>query len=441
MTDLNTLLTVTNVPDATHVDVTLTTGQTYTSGGAWARRAAHNTTGMKRRIYRTVGTNTDYKYVAEIDATTTTYADSITSTNLGAACPTLNSWTPPKNLHSIRALANGALGGIAGNEICFSEPGKPHSWPLGNRYAFAGTGIATVAVGNSLIVLTDSFPILATATDPSQVSPSKMGVYAPCVSKAAVADAGDGAIYPSHDGLYSVGPGGVQLLTAGIYRLEQWQAMKPTTMVATFHAGRYYAVHERGEDLPRYMMVYDRLDPDCVVEIDDAFDAIYANHFDGLLYAVKGQKVYQWDVDDTNRYLMFWQSAEFQFGPPVSFTAAQVQAEYEQIVPPDPSVLANNLALAANANNILGAWGTESGILPFGATNLLDVLTETENRVQFNLLKDGVVVFTQDLAGSQPFRVPAGERGEVYSVQVVASIPVHSATVAQSMRELGRASE
>jgi hypothetical protein len=212
-------------------------------------------------------------------------------------------------------------------------------------------------------------------------------------------------------------------------------------MVATFHAGRYYAVHERGEDLPRYMMVYDRLDPDCVVEIDDAFDAIYANHFDGLLYAVKGQKVYQWDVDDTNRYLMFWQSAEFQFGPPVSFTAAQVQAEYEQIVPPDPSVLANNLALAANANNILGAWGTESGILPFGATNLLDVTTETENRVQFNLLKDGVVVFTQDLAGSQPFRVPAGERGEVYSVQIVASIPVHSATVAQSMRELGRASE
>jgi hypothetical protein len=130
------------------VRVALNTAQTYTSGGAWERRAPHNLTGMKRRIYRTVGTNTDYKLVTEQAASSTVFNDTVASTALGSS-PTvsLGSFTPPKNGHSLVSLANGALAMLAGNELCISEQYKPYSWPLANRYAFAGLGVALVAGG------------------------------------------------------------------------------------------------------------------------------------------------------------------------------------------------------------------------------------------------------------------------------------------------------
>lgn len=442
MTDINGIIVVVNqVIDATHFDVVFTTALVYTAGGAWGRRAPHNLTGMRRRIYRSEGTNTDYKFVAEQDATITTFADTVLPTLLGAACPTLLSSPPPKNLHSTRVLANGALAGIAGNQLCFSEPYKPYSWPQANRWAFAGTGVALVSVGNSCVVLTDSYPILAVATDPSQVSMSKMTTKAPCLAKTSVVDAGDGAIFAGPDGLYFASPSGVVLLTKDIYRQEEWLKINPSTFVAAYYGNRYYATHT-AEDGAGRVWIFDRLDGDGITEINDAFDTLLANDYDGRFYGAKGTQLYLLDEDDSNRYVMFWQSAEFQMGQPMRFLAGQVHADYAQIVPVDTSLSAANVSLALNADNVLGTWGTtESGIEPFGSTNLFTPTAQTANRVQLNLLKDRVVVYARDLSSSAPFRLPSIARGEVFQIQIVASIPVYSATVAESMRELGATSQ
>ena len=61
-----------------------------------------------KRICRTVGTGADYKFVAEIPAATTTYSDTISATALGESIPSLFMLPPPKNGHSVLALANGA---------------------------------------------------------------------------------------------------------------------------------------------------------------------------------------------------------------------------------------------------------------------------------------------------------------------------------------------
>ena len=57
--------------------VALATTQTYYAGGTWARVAPHNTTGMNKRIYRTLTTSsgTEYHYVVTIPAITSTYND------------------------------------------------------------------------------------------------------------------------------------------------------------------------------------------------------------------------------------------------------------------------------------------------------------------------------------------------------------------------------
>jgi len=440
MTDLNGQRQIVSI-NGSNVVLALATSQTYTAGGAWAREAPHNTTGMKRRIYRTVGTNTDYKFVAEIAATTAAYSDTVASTALQNAIPAIDTAPPPKNGHSLVALANGALAMVAGNQLCFSEQYKPYSWPIANRYGFAGNGVAACAAGNSVIVLTDQFPILATATVPESASLARLDTYAPCLSKRGTVDVGGGCAYPSHDGLYLVTPGSVKNMTENLYRYDEWQAINPASFKAAVFDRTYYAMHDGNALEQARIMVLDIMEADSITEIDERVDTLYANPWDGKLYAGQGNKILQWDADETNRYLSFWASRKYQMGPPLNFACAQVHARYGDIVPANTSVIESNTVLLANADNVDGAIAA-AGVNSFALNGsaLVPSPNLNQRRVQFSLLKEGKIVFTRDLNSTDPFRLPAGFKTEIYGVQIASSIPVYSVTVAQSMQELSQAS-
>jgi len=244
MTSLNGSFRVQSVDVVNNrVTVSLDTTQTYSSGGSWTRNAPYNTTDMTKRIYRTVGTSGLFLFVAEIPVATTTFDDTVTAANLGEELPTADSSPPPKNLISLISLPNGCLAGIAGNELCFSDPYMPYSWPVRNRYSFSGVGVAAVAASNSVIVLTDTFPILYTGSDPEAMSGSTLETYAPCVSKRGVVDIGGGALYPSFDGLWMVSTQQVDCVTRKTFREEEWALLNPTSFDAAFHDGQYYAAY------------------------------------------------------------------------------------------------------------------------------------------------------------------------------------------------------
>lgn len=442
MTDLNQALTINAVPDATHVDVLLNTTQGYTSGGAWARRGKHNTVGMRRRIYRTVGTGTDYKFVAEQDATLTTFADTVAGSSVINPISTLNSWTPPKNGHSLRALANGAHCMLAGNELCVSEIGKPHSWPIANRYTFSGLGVAMVVVGNSALIGTDTFPIVATCTVPEQVTQRRLeDCYAPCVSKPSAVDTGSGMAYASFDGLWHITPSGGVKVTDKLYAKGDWEKLSPASMRAVFSNGYYFATHSRTNGAPR-MLVLEWANLDSSSEVDDQFDALYHNPWDGLLYVAKGSKVYQFDADDSNRYLGYWRGPDEQLGPPANFSIAQVHAEYGDIVPLDTTITSGNAAMLADLTTIDGAFGMSPfGLVPVGTSSLLEQPAQTARKVQFSLLSNKQVVFSRDIASSKSFRLPAGFKTEVAAMLITASTRVYSCTIAQGAGELKAASQ
>lgn len=439
MTSLNATFAISAIVAGNKVQVPLSTAQTYTSGGAWSRRAPHNVTGMKKRIYRTVAGSAEYQYVGE--TTGTTYSDTIAGSALGELLPTLDSYTPPKNMHSLVALANGALAGIAGNEICISEQYKPYSWPLANRYAFAGTGVAACAAGNSVIVLTDTYPVVAVATVPDAASVGRLPIYAPCVAKRGMVDIGGGCIYPSHDGLYLLTPSDGKNLTDELFRHDEWQLLQPSTFKAAFFDQGYYAMHDAPAGQTPKVLVLDVKEPDSVTEVDTTFDALYSNPLDGKLYTAKANLVYKWDEDDANRYLSYWQSPEFQSAPPINFACAQVHAKFSDIVPPDTSTTDANAALLASAENIEGSFGgTVTGMYPLGASNLKEQALATANRVQFALVAGGEIVFSKGLTSSDPFRLPGLVRAESHQIQISSSVPVFSVTVAQSMEELSETS-
>jgi hypothetical protein len=440
MTDLNGTFRIQALgPTANTLVVNLNTAQTYTTGGSWAKAAPHNTTSMTKRIYRTTGAGGDFLFVAEIAVATTTYSDTVAADDLGETLPTADSLLPPKNLIALTSLPNGCLVGISGNEVCFSDPYLPYSWPLRNRYTFSGVGVDLVAAGNSVIVLTDNFPILFTGSDPEAMSPSVMQTYAPCATKRGVVDVGGGCMFPSYDGLWIAAPGRVEKLTAKLYREEEWRTLNPASFVAGFSDGQYYAGYT--VDSSKFVFVYDTAENDSVVRVGQDASYLLRNDTDGELYLALGNKVYQWDGNANQRYSSDWVSSEMQLPMPMNFSVAQVHGAFTAIQPPDTSVLLANEAIFSSVDLVGGELNGNSVLaLEVNGSNLQLYQAVTPAKAQFTLYKDGEPTYTVGLTSSEPFRLPAGTPSEVYQVGINTSIPIYNVTIADSVAELAQAS-
>jgi hypothetical protein len=422
------------------VTVSLSTAQTYTSGGAWARNAPFNTTGMVKRIYRTVGTGGVFLYVGEVPVATTTFDDTVVAADLGEELPTADSSLPPKNLTGLISLPNGCLAGIAGNELCFSDPYMPYSWPIRNRYSFSGVGVAAVATSNSVIVLTQTFPILFTGSDPEAMSPTTMETYAPCVASRGVVDIGGEVIYPSFDGLWVVSPGAVNRITKNLYREEEWSAINPQSFIAAFHDGQYYARYSLAT--ASRILVVDLNEADSVVEIDQDVTTLYRNEYDGKLYIAIGSQLYEWDSDAGRSYTGDWLSGTMQMPSLVNLSVAQVHADFSGSAQTNTVQLAENTALIALGPDAVAGHLNGHELLSFevNGSYLLPVTTSNPKRVQFTLYVNEVPVFTKNVTSSTPFRLPAGFLSEVYNIGISANTRTYSVAVATSVAELSQAS-
>lgn len=437
MTDLNGVRRVVSVDKVNkRVVVALGTAQAYTGGGTWQRQAPHNTVGMLKRIYRTAGTDPSFLFVAEVPASATTYADTVPGTALGETIETAATLPPPKNLRCVRVLPNGCMVGLAGNQLCLSDPYKLYSWPLSNRYSFSGTGINIVPAGNSVIVLTDASPILFTGSDPEAMSPRSMETYAPCVSKRGVVDAGGGAIYPSFDGLYLATPSGVTKLTQKLYREDEWKALNPQSFDAAIFDGQYIAQYKVDAQTAA-LWVLDIAEPDSVVEVDDEVGALHRNPHDGDLYVTKGAVIYRWNANDQRRYESDWLSMEYQLSRGATFNCAQVFADFSQIVPIDTTQQQANQAEMATPMMGRGQLlGHELGAVEIGGSQIVPLAAQSERRVQFTVQRKGVPVYTKNVTSSKPFRLPTGYREELMSLHLAISVPTYSVAIAGSMEEL-----
>jgi hypothetical protein len=437
MTDINGVHRILSVDLANdRIVIARQTSQTYTSGGSWTKNAPHNITGMTKRIYRTPGPAADLLFVAEIPVANTTYTDAVNLVDLGESIPSLNTLTPPKNLKGLISLPNGCLVGLAGNEICFSEPYKPHDWPDANRYSFSGQGVALSPAGNSVIVLTDTFPILFTGSDPSGMSPSVMETYAPCISKRGVALLGGGCLYPSFDGLWLAMPGRVECVTRNLYRIDEWARIVPSTFVAAYRDGQYYARYKTQTN--QHIFILDINEPDGVIEVDEAADGMMFNKYDGRLYLSQGNKIMAWDANEGFRYESEWVSAESQLGAPTNFSVAQIHAKFAEPIPLDQGQIdANEITIqedryggSINDDELLALQVNGSSIVP--------VIADQSKKVQFTLYADGVPVYTREVLSSKPFRLPSGFRTEAVSIGLNAFVPTYSVTIAESSNELAR---
>jgi hypothetical protein len=135
------------------------------------------------------------------------------------------------------------MAGFFANQLCLSAVGHPHAWPVKYRLTTETDIVAIANIDNVIIIGTKSRVQTAAGNDPANYSMSQPGEAQACVSKRSMVYLdGYGVVFASPDG-YQVcagSAGNVKNATEGLFTKQQWQALKPATMIAAVYDGVLY---------------------------------------------------------------------------------------------------------------------------------------------------------------------------------------------------------
>lgn len=335
-----------------------------------------------RRIYRSQTSTsgvTDLYFVAEIAVAVTTYDHNLATAPMNEVLPSLDYDVPRDTLRGLVSLPNGIMAAFDGKELFFSEPFVPHAWPSKYSLTTDAAIVGLAVFGSTLAVLTTLNPYLVQGTHPDSMVMERVDANMPCLSRRGIVDIGYAALYPSTEGLALVGAGRSEIVTKGMFTLDQWRALSPETIVAENYDGRYIftfttsqfdtfvgGTHNSvgadtlglgthlpfGAAIPAYDFgTFDSAFGEQRVGMIDVsganpffqdFDlatpsAMFLDAAAGRLYMlVGGTNVQEWDAEDSPPAIQRWRSRLYSMTFPSSFGAILVQTDDPVI---SPSVL------------------------------------------------------------------------------------------------------
>lgn len=199
----------------------------------------------KMRLYRTASSEagTEFQFVKEFNLDRNVF-DEVPSAELGEVIST-TTWDPPDpEMVGLTSMPNGMMVGFKGKNIYFCEPYFPHAWPPEYDQAIDYEIIGLASFGNSIAVMTKGWPYLLTGSHPRNVNVRPIKVKQACSSALSIATDSDKVYYASPDGLVEISVNGVRVATQKYIEKKDWQAYDPTTIVGSFHEGRYYGFYD-----------------------------------------------------------------------------------------------------------------------------------------------------------------------------------------------------
>jgi hypothetical protein len=282
-----------------------------------------------RRLYRssTVGSAAQFQFVVELPIATTTYDDTITQANLGEILPSDLWVAPPDGLKGLKMMDSGACVGFVGNTVYFSEPNLPHAWP--HKYPTEFNIVGLGVFGQTVVALTNSFPIALVGVDPQAMTPGRLQLPQSCVSKTSIVDTGDGVLYASPDGLVSIGAGGMSVITTKYATRAQWQAYNPSSFKAYIYEGRYHAFFTR-TDGTRGILILDFSGAgpfwtESDLNYNTAVTAAYADNRTDTLYLAHGTNIERFNRGSALNAQ--WTSKTYRMAVPLNLAWAAVNAK------------------------------------------------------------------------------------------------------------------
>lgn len=340
-----------------------------------------------KRIYRssTVGSSAKFQFVAEVAVGQNSYVDVVTQANLGEVLPS-ELWTaPPVGLSGLRLMANGVAVGFKGKTIYLSEPNLPHAWP--HEYTVDEEIVAIGTFGQSVVVLTKSFPYLFSGVDPGAMTPVKLKEPLSCSSKRSVVETASGLIYASPQGLVSIGQGGLDVITKGLMSKSQWNDYAPATMQCYLYNGRVLAFYLANG--VRGVLQFDLSGQGAAFTTSNinTATAVNAGFYDpktDILYLAQGGNIVRFDQGSALTFK--WRSKVFRLAKQENLGVAQVRADAYPVT--------------------------------------------------LRVYRDGVLAHTQTVNSGNQFRLPAGFRALEWEFEVEGSSQVTEIFAASSSAEL-----
>lgn len=338
------------------------------------------------RVYRTQsGSNgsADFFFLREIAIGTTSTSDD--NRTLGEAMPT-KTWLPaPNDLSCLTPMWNGMLAGISGNSVRICEAYTPYAWPIAYDIVPADSKPVALGVfGQNLLILTTTRPVLAAGSSPDSMDSAPMEFSQGCISAQSVVSMGQGVAWASEDGLCWYGSGGARILTAGIMLREDWQALKPSTIIGRMYEGLYFGSYDDGAGRKGFML--DPNNPAGIYFLDIGYTAAHFDELRDQLYVLDGSNVKKWDTGTAMTVRAV--SKVFRSPTMVNFGAAEVVADAYPVT--------------------------------------------------ISIYADGVLKHTQDVMGRSPFRLPSGFSAMDWQIEVSGIYPVQGVVLATMMEELAQ---
>jgi hypothetical protein len=400
-----------------------------------------------RRIYRTVvgATTVSYQLVEEIPLSTTTYNDTKTVVQLGSLLQTQNWNPPPSDLKGIVSMPNGMLAGFRENEVWFAEPYHPHAWPDLYTLTVDSRIVGLGVYDTTLVVLTETNPVLITGGTPLALSQSKLPMFQPCASKRSIASDQYGVMYASPNGLVSIGAGGADVITLPLYTREEWQALVPSTMRSFIYNNQYFGFYSNPTG--SRAIVLTRVDSPPLVEFDFDATAVFVDKVTADIYAVDAldNTIYQLDANPINRTFYEWKSKRFIVPAPMNFSAYKVRADYGEI----QDVQAYNTQVTSIAAGNQLVWADLSGevqgafnevvfnFFPLNSSALQDIPELADIRsINVLIYADDDLFFAGTTANFDPVRLPAGSKHSVWQVELSGNVPIQTFAMGSSIAEL-----
>lgn len=428
--------------------VTAISGFTFTVDGAaitgatsWARKAAWNTSGMKRRLYRSAGTAASFQLVH--DDVGTTYSDTLTDAQILGDDLISASWVPPPpGLKGIIALPNGAMYGFVGNQYRYSEPFQPHAWPAEYSFGTDYEVVGAAAFGTAVVIATAGTPYVADGVEPSSVTQQKINSVWPCLSKRSVISIGDGVLYSTNYGMAYIGSSGSNIWTAMLYTIEEWSQLNPSSICSGIAEGRVFLSYTPTNGSSS-MMIFHPSESAVLTELAIPSTELYPDPRNGNLYIINEYGINLWNSADGEFLTYTWRSKEFELPEPVNYGAAKVDFSTAATAVDAANAQANYVAdVALNAALIAGDDLTHDyslfdfGENEIGGDNLITPRTSGLDSLTFTLFIDGVEKFSRTLLSSEAFRLPDGYKSDNVSVQVSGTVRVRSIKLAETLRAL-----
>lgn len=258
-----------------------------------------------RRIYRTVlgsSNAADFFRIIEQDASLTTATDDGTTTSIvlasnGPAGEDGRAWDmPPADLKHLTPMWNGMMAGISGRSVRYCEAFRPHAWPIG--YETLPPDVTPVALAvwdKNLFILTNGRPYVVSGSIPSALGDEPIDFDESCIAERSPVAVRDGVCWSSPDGLAYVGRRAPAVLTQGLMLRDDWQALKPETIIGTQYEGAYMGFYEPSSGVLKAFVI-DPMNPTGVYFLDVGYPAAYFDKLTDSLYVLDGTDVKKWDA-------------------------------------------------------------------------------------------------------------------------------------------------